>query len=207
MIKEDAPCGMAVDGMSGTGFTSTGNVAGIALGMTPIDSEKKKKKKKKKDLNVTENIISLIEKDLEEGSFKDPFIFKSENPHPTMATKLKTEDPIKTPVGKPSFLKELGQLRVKRVEGDEKDSTVTEAILKDIKDRAVIILPPVVENSTTLAPVPPPMYTPKFNLANYVGTADQSLRMNRFPGSIKGPRSRAKLAAILGGLGGEKYVP
>jgi hypothetical protein len=210
MIKEDAPGGMAVDGMGGTGFTSTGNVAGIALGMRPIDQEEKKKKKKKKDLNVTENIVALVEKDLAEGVHKGKFIFKDENPHPSMAKSLEPEGEKKIE-GSETLLDKVrkeatafGQLRVKKIEPVNSTPVATVTDLKSSVDEPKE--PVITESPLPTTPVDHPYYVPKFNMASMVGTADQSLHMNRVPGSVKGPRSRAKLAYILGGLGGT-YTP
>lgn len=188
MIKEDVGMGvgiggMAVDGMGGMGFTGTDNVAGIALGMTPVDDKKKKKKKKKRGENeMDENILDLIEQDLK--ALKEEVIDSKGNvatPDPSMARKpekpVVNDSPILGKIA--NTLDKINSIgpRFKKVKGPIPTNET------------------LVEDSTSIMPVPAPLYTPKFNLAFGIGTDAP-----RTPGITKGPRKRMVLSAILGGL-------
>ena len=192
MIKEDGDSlggigGMAIDGMGGMGFTSTDNIAGIALGMTPVDDKKKKKKKKKKgEKNMDENVLDLIAQDLK--------ALNEEN----LTPKGKVIEPksMAKKVGEPTAsVSSLTPILDRIKAGLDKISTDVGPRVKQVKGPIPTNESIVTEDSTSIMPVPAPFYTPNFNLASGVGTDAP-----RMPQTTKGPRKRMVLSAILGGL-------
>ncbi len=199
MIKEDATGGgmvvgiggMAVDGMGGMGFTDTGNIAGIALGMTPVNKKKKKKKKGNNPYegeNMDTSIIDMVEQDL--------------NTVKTTVDALKTQNvPASVARHNKDLIVPKGSTVFKRGTAPPDESmarkipTPQNSSIDNSKDSVIT------EDTNAIMPVAAPFYTPKFNLASGVGTSGMTMQNPfREPGLLKGPRKRAVLAAILGGL-------
>lgn len=230
MIKEDDQGGgmgvgiggMAIDGMGGMGFTSTGNAEGIALGMSPED--KKKKKRKYQDVvdgndELKESIVALVVKDLIEAEGKGVFAgkeFRFRTEYPSMAKKTSPDDPAS---GSDSLLKKE-KLRTIQVKGP-----VVGPMVKKVYGRAEVeqeqpkVADPVGDSvkfhtnnpskfiNNSVDPVTEPVIaeavpTDKPSIHNpYYTPMFNQARSIGFPAvPPRGPRRRSVLAAILGGL-------